>query len=135
MNTRQNIWYVPIYFKEEYINIMINNILKNQAIGIGFNMNIDMKNSTKKGIELYIDTYKDFTLKQKNYVLNTFNIFINQMKIGDIVYLYKDNFNILYKAIISSNYYFDSSGGSNGDEIHNFWLHRRNIVNIELYNS
>ena len=57
------------------------------------------------------------------------------MKIGDIVYLCKGHSNILYKAIISSDYYFDSTGGSNGNEIHKFWYHRRNIVNIEPYNS
>ena len=135
MDSTQNKWYIQIYFKEDSFEIMKNKIFEKQAIGIGFNIDIDMKKSTKNGIDLYINKYKDFTYKQKKYVLDTFDIFINQMKIGDIVYLCKGHSNILYKAIISSDYYFDSTGGSNGNEIHKFWYHRRNIVNIEPYNS
>tara|TARA_Y100001958_G_C21160787_1_gene494707 strand:+ start:266 stop:712 length:447 start_codon:yes stop_codon:yes gene_type:complete len=134
MNTIQNKWYIQIYFKEDLTDIMINNIFEKQSIGIGFNIDIDMKNSTKNGIDLYINNYKKFTQKQKKYVLDTFDIFINQMKIGDIVYLCKGHSDILYKAIISSDYYFDSTGGSNGTEIYKFWHHRRNIVNIEPCN-
>lgn len=38
------------------------------------------------------------------------------MKIGDTVYLCKSEYNILYKVIISNNYYFNSEGGDKKKE-------------------
>ena len=51
------------------------------------------------------------------------------MKIGDTVYLCKGEYDILYKAVIYSDYYFDSEG-----ELDRFWYHRRDIRNIEECN-
>lgn len=60
-----------------------------------------------------------------------FEYFINTMKIGDTVYLKKGK-EILYKAKIASNYYFDDTDYYNARTIENwFWRHRRKIKDIE----
>ena len=99
--------------------------LEKQSIGIGYNIRIDMKQSTSGGINAYIDSLNK-TDRQKKFITNVFNNFTEEMKIGDTVYLCKGEYDILYKAVISSDYYFDSDG-----EMNDFWHHRRDITNIQ----
>jgi len=107
--------------------------LEKKSIGIGYNgVNIDMKQSTRGGIDCYMDSLNK-TERQKKHIYNIFDKFVNQMKKGDTVYLCKGEYDILYKAIISSDYYFDSEGGDKGNELKSFWYHRRNITNIGPY--
>ena len=58
---------------------------------------------------------------------NYFNTFINIMNIGDIVFLTKGEYQILYMAQISSNYYYDES--------YNGLNNRRHITNIRKFEA
>ena len=134
MNIKQNTWYIKIYKNDKKFPLMEEKTLEKQSIGIGYNgVIIDMKESTRGGIDVYVDSLNK-TDRQKKFIHNVFDKFIKQMKIGDIVYLCKGEYDILYKAIISSDYYYDSLGGHDGYELNSFWYHRRNITNIEPYN-
>ena len=77
---------------------------------------------------------EDLSNRQKLYRKRMFEYFINTMKIGDTVYLKKGK-EILYKAKIVSNYYFDDSEYYNARTIEDhknwFWRHRRKIKDIE----
>tara|TARA_B100001173_G_C15627503_1_gene395661 strand:- start:136 stop:564 length:429 start_codon:yes stop_codon:yes gene_type:complete len=128
MAQQQNIWYIKIYKNDKKFPIMEQKTLEKQSIGIGYNIRIDMKQSTSGGINAYMDMLNKKP-KQKKFITNVFNNFIEEMKIGDTVYLCKGEYDILYKAIISSDYYFDSE-----EEHNNFWHHRRDITNIESCN-
>ena len=127
--TQPNVWYIKIYMNDKKFPSMEQKTLEKKSIGIGYNIHIDMKLSTRGGIDCYMDSLNK-TIKQKKFIYNTFDKFVNQMKIGDTVYLCKGEYDILYKAIISSDYYFDSQ------EEHidfDFWTHKRDITNIIPY--
>lgn len=128
MAEQQNIWYIKIYMNDKKFPIMEQKTLEKQSIGIGYNIRIDMKQSTQGGIDAYIDSLNK-TDRQKKFITNVFNNFTEEMKIGDTVYLCKGEYDILYKAVISSDYYFDSDG-----EMNDFWHHRRDITNIQSCN-
>ena len=50
-----------------------------------------------------------FNEKQINYRERMFNMLVNELSEGDIVFLCKGKNKILYRVIISGNYYYDSS--------------------------
>ena len=106
MGELQNIWYIKIYRNNKDFPIMEQKTLDKGSIGIGYNgVIIDMKESSIGGKEAYMSLLNK-TERQKKHIYNIFDKFINQMKKGDTVYLCKGEYDILYKAIISSNYYF-----------------------------
>ena len=133
MGELQNIWYIKIYRNNKDFPIMEQKTLDKGSIGIDYNIRIDMKQSTRGGINTYIDSLNK-TDRQKKFITNVFDKFIDEMKIGDTVYLCKGEYDILYKATISSDYYYDSEGGYDGCELNSFWHHRRDIRNIEECN-
>ena len=107
--------------------------LDRQEIGIGFcGCNPILMNS--KIIDFnFNETYPE---NKKNYTKRMFRYFIEDMKIGDTVYL-KFGQKILYKAIIDSDYYFNDNDyfRNNTEEsiLNNnwFWRHRRKIKDIQ----
>jgi len=140
-----NTWYIQIFCsgttkkQKEMFDIMEQRTLKNKQIGINFHsMPIFDKDNNVINIRCE-DT--NLTKGQELYRKNVFKHFINTMKIGDIVYL-KNEKNILYKAIIDSDYIYDDSnyikhssnkiyGLTTDEKMSWFWRHRRNIKNIE----
>jgi predicted Mrr-cat superfamily restriction endonuclease len=107
--------------------------INRQTIGIGYNMNlINMKTATEDEIETCCNN-----MGKKNraiqFVKNVFDKFINQIKVGDIVYLCKSEKTILYKAIIDSDYIYDNSTLKSPNN-KGFWQHQRKIRNIEKVN-
>tara|TARA_Y100000741_G_scaffold27990_1_gene20139 strand:+ start:522 stop:968 length:447 start_codon:yes stop_codon:yes gene_type:complete len=134
MGELQNIWYIKIYRNDKDFPLMEEKTIEKKCIGIGYNgVIIDMKNSSIGGKEVYMNLLNK-TDRQKKHIYDVFNKFIEEMKIGDIVYLCKGEYDILYKAIISSDYYYNSESGYDGYELDRFWFHRRNITNIEECN-
>ena len=140
-----NTWYIQIFCsgttkkQKEMFDIMEERTLRNKQIGIDFDsMPIFDKDNNVINIRCE-DT--NLTKGQELYRKNVFKHFINTMKIGDIVYL-KNEKNILYKAIIDSDYIYDDSnyikhssnkiyGLTTDEKMSWFWRHRRNIKNIE----
>lgn len=140
-----NTWYIQIFSSgtnkkgKEMFDIMEQRTLRNKQIGIDFDsMPIFDKDNNFINIRCE-DT--NLTKRQELYRKNVFKHFINTMKIGDIVYL-KNGKNILYKAIIDSDYIYDDSNyirhstskiytQTTDEELSWFWRHRRNIKNIE----
>ena len=58
------------------------------------------------------------TKRQKKHIKNVLNNFMNIMKMGDTVFLCKGEYDILYKATISSDYYYyDVSDGDLKNEL------------------
>lgn len=137
-----NEWYIQIFCAgtnkktKEMYNIIEQRTLEKKEIGIGFfGVNPYLINNKMTNINFT----EDLSNKQKLYRKRMFDYFINTMKIGDIIYL-KNGKNILYKAIIDSDYIYDESDYiriSTKDTTYNqiksgwFWRHRRKIKNIE----
>ena len=134
-----NEWYIQIFpigrnkkEKEKY-NIIENKTINRQEIGIGFCRTNPILVNNKMINTTFTE---DLSNRQKLYRKRMFEYFINTMKIGDTVYLKKGK-EILYKAIIDSDYYFDDSEYRNEippiEPTDNtwFWRHRRKIKDIE----
>ena len=75
-----------------------------------------------------INNISDLSKRQNLYRKRMFEYFINTMKIGDTIYLKKGK-EILYRAIIDSDYYFDDSEYYYSPRVERgsswFWRHRR----------
>ena len=127
---KQDAWYIKIYANNKDFKLMEQKTLEKKSIGISYSIDIDMKLSTRGGIDIYMDSLNK-TDRQKKFVIDVFDKFINQMKIGDTVYLCKGEYDILYKAVVSSDYYYDSEVERNRKKSNSFWYHRRDITNIE----
>ena len=132
-----NEWYIQIFpigrnkkEKEKY-NIIENKTINRQEIGIGF---CDTNPILVDNKMINTTFTEDLSNRQKSYRKRMFEYFINTMKIGDTVYLKKGK-EILYKAKIASDYYFDDSEYRNelipGQDNTWFWRHRRKIKDIE----
>lgn len=141
-----NTWYIQIFCsgptkkQKEMSDIMEQRTLRNKQIGIGFCDITPIFDKDNNFINIRCEN-TNLTKRQELYRKNVFKHFINTMKIGDIVYL-KNGKNILYKAIIDSDYIYDDSNyikhSSNkiyslttDEKMSWFWRHRRNIKNIE----
>lgn len=130
-----NEWYIQIFSvgknkkEKEFYDIVENKTINRQEIGIGFCENNPILSNNKM---IDINDISDLSKRQNLYRKRMFEYFINTMKIGDTVYLKKGK-EILYKAIIDSNYYFDDSEYRRTIEDQNnwFWRHRRKIKDIE----
>ena len=121
---------------EEIFRIMENRTLEKHMIGIGFC-------SASPILQLKDNKLVMTNIENDKIHKKTFENFINNMKIGDTIYLCKGSNNLLYKAIIDSDYIFDNSDyiavstkDTNFNQIKNgwFWRHRRKIKNIEIVN-
>ena len=133
MIEQKNIWFIKIYRNNKSFEIMERKTIENKSIGIGYNgMYFDIKDKTNEEIKILMDSLNK-TERQQKHIKNVLNNFMNIMKIGDTVFLCKGEYDILYKATISSDYYYDASGGDLKNELNSFWCHRRNISNIEPY--
>ena len=122
--------------KDEMFKIIEDRTIKKKMIGIGFckaEPIYKLQNHTlfMTGIEGDIHHKK------------VFENFINNMKIGDRVYLCRGANQILYSAIIDSDYIFDNSDyesvsthDTNYNQIKNgwFWRHLRKIKDITPVN-
>ena len=132
-----NEWYIQIFCvaknkkQQEVYDIIENKTINKQEIGIGFHENNPLLVNNKM---IDINNIPDLSKRQNLYRKRMFEYFINTMKIGDTVYLKKGK-EILYKATIASDYYFNDSEYFNAStlERHNnwFWRHRRKIKDIE----
>ena len=132
-----NEWYIQIFSigknkkQKEMYNIIENKTIEKQEIGIGFCSSNPILVNNKM---INITFTKDLSTKQNLYRKRMFEYFINTMKIGDTIYLKKGK-EILYKAIIDSDYYFDDSEYYYAPRVERgsswFWRHRRKIKNIE----
>ena len=132
-----NEWYIQIFSvgknkkEKEFYDIVENKTINRQEIGIGFCENNPILSNNKM---IDINDISDLSKRQNLYRKRMFEYFINTMKIGDIVYLKKGK-EILYRAIIDSDYYFNDSEyyyARTLEEHKNwFWRHRRKIKDIE----
>ena len=132
-----NEWYIQIFSvgknkkEKEFYDIVENKTINRQEIGIGFCENNPILSNNKM---IDINDISDLSKRQNLYRKRMFEYFINTMKIGDTVYLKKGK-EILYKAKIASDYYFNDSEYYNAlrEERHNnwFWRHRRKIKDIQ----
>jgi hypothetical protein len=135
-------WCIKIFINgtskktEEMFRIMENRTLEKQMIGIGFCSATPIL-KLKDNKLIMIDVEDDKNHKK------AFENFINNMKIGDTIYLCKGSNNLLYKATINSDYIYDncdyisvSTKDTSYNQIKNgwFWRHRRKIKNIETVN-
>jgi hypothetical protein len=137
-------WYIQIFpcgttkrTKNDFNTIEARTYEKS-TIGIGFYGCIPIINNDSMTQLDFMEESK-FTPRQKKYKTKVFEYFVNEMKIGDTVYLKKGK-QILYQATISSNYFYDDSDYNEDDSTHNinsdnitngwFWRHRRTISNI-----
>ena len=132
-----NEWYIQIFCvaknkkQQEVYDIIENKTINKQEIGIGFHENNPLLVNNKM---IDINNIPDLSKRQNLYRKRMFEYFINTMKIGDTVYLKKGK-EILYKATIDSDYYFNDSEYYDAPTVerHNnwFWRHRRKIKNIQ----
>ena len=132
-----NTWYIQIFSvdknkkEKEIYNIIENKTINKQEIGIGFCDNNPILLNNKM-IDINNPSY--LSKGQNLYRKRMFEYFINTMKIGDTVYLKKGK-EILYKATIASDYYFNDSEYYDAPRLDRhinwFWRHRRKIKNIE----
>lgn len=132
-----NTWYIQIFSvgknkkQGEVYDIIENKTINKKEIGIGFCDNNPILVNNKM---IDINNIPDLSKRQNLYRKRMFEYFINTMKIGDTVYLKKGK-EILYKATIASDYYFNDSEYYDALRVerHNnwFWRHRRKIKNIE----
>tara|TARA_B100001250_G_C19772618_1_gene777929 strand:+ start:342 stop:803 length:462 start_codon:yes stop_codon:yes gene_type:complete len=132
-----NEWYIQIFRngknkkETEIYNIIENKTINKQEIGIGFCDNNPILVNNKM---IDINNIPDLSNRQNLYRKRMFEYFINTMKIGDIIYL-KNGREILYKATIASDYYYNDSEYYDAQTVerHNnwFWRHRRKIKDIE----
>ena len=132
-----NEWYIQIFSigqnkkQKEVYNFIENKTINRQEIGIGFCDNNPILVNNKM---IDINNISDLSKRQNLYRKRMFEYFINTMKIGDTIYLKKGK-EILYKAIIDSDYYFDDSEYYYAPRVERgsswFWRHRRKIKNIE----
>jgi hypothetical protein len=137
-------WYIQIFprgttkrTKNDY-NTIEARTLEKSTIGINFKDTV--LTLTDNILDcVSFDERTVLTKKQKEYRERQFKYFVNEMQIGDTVYL-KKGMHILYQATISSNYIYDDSDyniDDNSDNITNgwFWRHRRTISNITPMNE
>ena len=132
-----NEWYIQIFRigknkkENEIYNIIKNKTINKQEIGIGFSENNPILVNNKM---IDINDIPDLSKRQNLYRKRMFEYFINTMKIGDIIYLKKGR-EILYKATIASDYYYNDSEYYEAQTVerHNnwFWRHRRKIKDIQ----
>lgn len=138
MNTQKD-WCIKIFpngtskEKNEKFNIMEERTKDKKMIGIDFR---DANPIYKIKDNKLIMTNIEGDIKYKK----VFENFINNMKIGDTVYLCRGINKLLYRATIDSNYIYDDSEyehihtkDTDYNQIKNgwFWRHRRKIKNIE----
>jgi hypothetical protein len=106
-------YYIKVCKNNNNFNNQLEYSLNNTSIGICFEHKEEINN---------IDV-----LNVSKHCKRMYNVFINEMKIGDIVFLCKGSTNILYMATISGEYYYDSN---------NLLLpHRRHITNIKEFKT
>ena len=122
--------------KNEMFKIIEERTIKKKMIGIGF---CDSKPIYKLKNNKIIMTGIEGDTNHKK----VFENFINNIKIGDRIYLCRGANQILYSATIDSDYIFDnydyemvSTKDAKFDQIKNgwFWRHLRKIKNIEKVN-
>ena len=132
-----NEWYIQIFSigqnkkQKEVYDIIENKTINRQEIGIGFCDNNPILVNNRM---IDINNISDLSKRQNLYRKRMFEYFINTMKIGDTIYLKKGK-EILYRAIIDSDYYFDDSEYYHSPRVERgsswFWRHRRKIKDIE----
>ena len=132
-----NEWYIQIFSvgqnkkEKEFYDIVENKTINRQEIGIGFCENNPILSNNKM---IDINDISDLSKRQNLYRKRMFEYFINTMKIGDTVYLKKGK-EILYKATIDSDYYFNDTEYYNARTLDDynswFWRHRRKIKDIK----
>jgi hypothetical protein len=128
-------WYIKIAdAKNKKFDEILNDILHNKSLGIDFgikqNYN-DFINTTTW--DEYINN-NNLTHTQVQCLQRVFNTFINEISIGDFVFLCSGSNKISYICQIDSDYYFDRS--YLGRFYDNSGLcHRRKIKNIKKFET
>lgn len=137
-------WYIQIFpcgttkrTKNDF-DIIEARTLEKSTIGINFADSTVTLTNNKLDFVTF-DGTEARTKRQEQYRVRQFEYFVNEMQIGDTVYL-KKGVQILYQATISSNYFYDDTDyniDDNADNITNgwFWRHRRTISNITPMNE
>jgi hypothetical protein len=127
-------WYIQIFpcgttkrTKNDFDTIEARTLEKS-TIGINFgDSTVTIINNTLQSVTF--DGTEARTKRQEQYRIRQFEYFVNEMQIGDTVYLKKGK-QILYQATISSNYFYDDTDDINNITNGWFWRHRRTISNI-----
>jgi hypothetical protein len=127
-------WYIQIFpcgttkrTKNDFDTIEARTLEKS-TIGINFaDSTVTVINNTLQSVTF--DGTEARTKRQEQYRVRQFEYFVNEMQIGDTVYLKKGK-QILYQATISSNYFYDDTDDINNITNGWFWRHRRTISNI-----
>ena len=121
-----NYWYIKVSSNDRKFNNILQKSLNDKSIGIGYGINRNYTSMTRQDRH-NIWNNLGHNDRGKKLRENYFNTFINKMNIGDIVFLTKGEYQILYMAQISSNYYYDES--------YNGLNNRRLITNIRKFEA
>ena len=123
-----NYWYIKIYRnRHPDFDEAKQYMLDTNTIGIGFDITEEYTQLTQEQRrQIWRDNGKS-TETQFQTNERFFNYFINEMQIGDIVFLVKGSRDVKYIATIDGNYSFDENAifTNNHDQ-----CHRRSITNI-----
>ena len=124
-----NYWYIKIYSKKHAdFDEAKQYMLDTNTIGIGFGITEDYTQLTQEQRrQMWRDNRNYKTESQFQFRERMFRWFINEMQIGDIVFLVKGSRDVKYIATIDGNYKFrENVVFSNGGTHH----HRRSITNL-----
>ena len=121
-----NYWYIKVSSNDRKFNNILKKSQNDKSIGIGYDINRNYTSMTRQDRH-NIWNNLGHNDRGKKLRENYFNTFINKMNIGDIVFLTKGEYQILYMAQISSNYYYDES--------YNGLNNRRHITNIRKFEA
>jgi predicted Mrr-cat superfamily restriction endonuclease len=124
-----NYWYIKIYRnRHPDFDEAKQYMLDTNTIGIGFGITEEYTQLTQdERRQMWRDyrnlsTESEFQSKERS-----FNYFINEMQIGDIVFLVKGERDIKYIATIDGNYEFRENVVFSNNGTHH---HRRSITNL-----
>jgi predicted Mrr-cat superfamily restriction endonuclease len=128
-------WYIKIAdSKNNKFNDILNDIITSKSIGIDYG--IDKNYNDYNTITDWNNYLKSKCSSNKQYLAlkNIFNTFINDIKVGDIVFLCSGINKIHYVCQIDSTYEFDNTyinKYNNGTSL----CHRRKINHITKFDS
>ncbi len=124
-----NYWYIKIFnsINPDYDEAK-QYMLDTNTIGIGFSITEEYTQLTQdERRQMWRDNRNLSTESEFQTRERFFNYFINEMQIGDIVFLVKGSRDVKYIATIDGNYNFDENAIFTNN--HN-QCHRRSITNI-----
>ena len=104
-----NVWAIKVNASDSPdFDEVLQKSLTDKSVGIGFGLHVPYHMTTQEQ-RRNIWEASSFSEKQINYRERMFNMLINELSEGDIVFLCKGKNKILYRSIVCGNYYYDQS--------------------------